>query len=67
MNQADGMTPRQRAYSIAIDWLRNAYRGNTGDLDELTPAVKRDTLEQIAKLHAELLDRSDLYGNYLDR
>ena len=58
----DGLTPKQRAYSIAIDWLRNAYVGNTADLDELTPAVKRDTLAQIAKLHAQLLERSGLDG-----
>ena len=38
------MTPRQIAYSIAMDWLRNAYNGNTGDLADLTPAVKRDAL-----------------------
>ena len=59
---SNSLTPRQHAYSIAIDWLRNAYVGNTADLDELTPAVRRDTLAQIAKLHAELLNRSGMDG-----
>lgn len=59
------MTPRQIAYSIAIDWLRATYRGHTADLDGLTPAVKRDTLAQIAKLHDQLLDRSGMDGTPL--
>ena len=56
------MTPRQIAYSIAMDWLRNAYNGNTGDLADLTPAVKRDALQQMAKLHNQLLERSRMDG-----
>lgn len=56
------LTPRQIAYSIAIDWLRHAYMGHTADLEGLTPAVKRDTLAQVAKLHDQLLERSRMDG-----
>lgn len=60
------MTPRQTAHSVAIDWLRNAYEGRTSDLDDLTPAAKRDTRRAIAKLHNQLLEQSRMEGTELD-
>ena len=59
------MTPREFAYDLAIGWLANAYRGFTGDLDDLTPSQERAVKEQIAKLHNRLLEQADLSGSPL--
>lgn len=56
------MTPRQFAHDLAAGWLANAYRGFTGDLDDLTPAQKREVKAQIAKLHNRLVEQADLDG-----
>lgn len=55
---SNSLTPRQHAYSIAIDWVRNAYHGNTGDLDELTPAVQKQVKEHLEKIHHLLVNKS---------
>lgn len=59
------LTPREFAYDLAIGWLANAYRGFTGDLDDLTPAQKREVKAQIAKLHNRLMDQANLNGTHL--
>jgi hypothetical protein len=60
--KANDMTPRQFAHDLAIGWLRAAYQGHTSDLDDLTPAQKRDVKEAIARLHDQLLVKSGLDG-----
>ena len=60
--KTNDMTPRQFAFDLAIGWLRAAYQGHTSDLDDLTPAQKRDVKEAIAKLHDRLLDQSGMDG-----
>lgn len=56
------MTPRQFAHEIALDWLRAVHQEKTGDLADLTPAKRRDTLAAIAKLHNKILAESGLDG-----
>lgn len=56
------MTPRQLAHDLAMGWIKSMYRGHTGDLDDLTPARKRDTLAALAKIHDRLLEDSGLDG-----
>jgi hypothetical protein len=60
--KANDMTPRQFAHDLAIGWLKAAHQGYTSDLDDLTPAQKRDVKQAIAKLHDQLLDKSGLDG-----
>lgn len=63
--KANDMTPRQFAHDVAIGWLRSAYQGHTGDLDDLTPAQKREVKAAIAKLHDQLLGKARLDGTPL--
>jgi len=56
------MTPRQIAYDIAIDWIKAAALGQTGDLDHLTPAKRRDTIAALSRLHNQLLEDSKMDG-----
>ena len=60
--KADNMTPRQFAHDLAVGWLRAAYQGHTGDLDDLTPAQKREVKAAIARLHDQLLSEANLDG-----
>lgn len=60
------MTPRQFAHDLAAGWLASAYRGGTGDLDDLTPAQKREVKAQIAKLHNRLVEQANLDSSPLD-
>ena len=62
---SNSLTPRQHAYSIAIDWVRNAYHGNTGDLQELTPAIQHQVRQHLAKIHDLLVDKSRMQGTPL--
>ena len=60
------LTPREFAYDLAAGWLASAYRGGTGDLDDLTPSQKRAVKEQIAKLHNRLVEQANLDSSPLD-
>lgn len=63
-----GYTPRQAAIDIALGWLTAAYEGKTDDVKQYahTPGLQRDLRREIARLHNELLDESDLDGTALD-
>lgn len=56
----NGYTPRQHAYAIAIDALRNAYENKFGELDDLTPSEKEKTKLQIFKLASALAETTRL-------
>jgi hypothetical protein len=60
--KANDMTPRQFAHDLAMGWLSAAYKGFTADLEDLTPAQKRDVKAAIVKLHDRLLQESGLDG-----
>lgn len=57
-------TPREAAYSVAIDWLSHAYHGLTNDVPEMTDSEpeQRAVRKQIAKLHNRLLRDSGMDG-----
>lgn len=54
------MTPRQIAHDLAMGWIKAVALGQTGDLDDLTPAKRRDTIAALAKIHNQLLEDSNL-------
>ena len=70
MINKDGFTPREAAYSIAIDWVYSAHNKSTSDVDEASTTKKGNVSEsfetklkrQLAILHNELLDKSGLDG-----
>lgn len=57
-----GMTPREFAHDIALDWIRAAYEQKTGDLGSLSDAETRAVKASLAKLHDHILARSGLDG-----
>jgi iron uptake system EfeUOB component EfeO/EfeM len=63
----NGYTPKEFAYSIAVEHLFNIYHDRDGWLDdqEITESDRKKVKEQIAKLHKKLaevvnLETSDL-------
>ena len=57
-------TPEEMAYNIALGWLRNAFEGNTADIDDavldnLDPDAVRD---EVGRLHDKLLEESGMDG-----
>ncbi len=62
MRLKNGFTPKEEAYSIAIERLRGVHRRMV-DLDvELTPKQDEALMDAVAKLHNQLLERSGLDG-----
>lgn len=67
-SQDNVWTAREVAHSIAIDWLRAACEGKTGDLAnfKLSPRAEKRARRQIAVLHNRLLAQSGLDGLEID-
>ncbi len=57
-------TPREAAYSIAIDWLHAVYNERTADIEDIDDraSVQREVRRQVAALHNRLLRQSGLDG-----
>jgi len=58
----NGLTPREIAHDLAMGWLTAVYRGHTGDLANMTPSETQAVKAAIARLHAQLLNKSGLDG-----
>lgn len=56
----NGYTPREYAYSIAVDALGAAILNRLGELDMLTQSEQNQTVEQLRKLRVQLADRVKL-------
>lgn len=69
MSKSDA-TPRERAYQLALQdlnarWLELGRSVDAARQQGQSFAHDRDTMEQLAKLHNQLLDRSKLHGIHL--
>ena len=53
-------TPKQYALTIAIDGLVSAIQNRMGELDDLTPKERTDTIKQMNKLIESLANRGSL-------
>lgn len=65
----NGYTPKQFAYTVAIDQLYSVYNQKGGWLDsasDLTEADKIEVRKQIAKLHKKLAETVNLEINELE-
>ena len=56
----NGYTPRQYAFALAIDALRNASLNRFGELDELNPTEQIKTKYQIQLLIEALAEKTKL-------
>lgn len=56
----NGYTPREYAFSIAVDALLSAINNDAGELDDLTDSQKVKAIEQFMKLRAQLADKAKL-------
>ena len=56
----NGYTPKQYALTIAIDGLVSAIQNRMGELDDLTPKERTDTIKQMNKLIESLANRGSL-------
>ena len=56
----NGYTPKQYALTIAIDGLVYAIQNRMGELDDLTPKERTDTIKQMNKLIESLAKRGRL-------
>jgi hypothetical protein len=53
-------TPKEYAFSIAVDSLMSAYTNRLGELDGLTPSEQNKTKAQILKLIQKLANQASL-------
>jgi hypothetical protein len=56
----NGYTPREYAYSIAIDALVSAFDNNQGELDDLPMSQAFEVKNAIIKLKNQLADKAKL-------
>jgi hypothetical protein len=56
----NGYTPRQFAYSLAIDALISAVKNRQGELDDLEPHEVTRVQDAILKLKERLAERANL-------
>ena len=56
----NGYTPKQYALTIAIDGLVYAIQNRFGELDDLTPKERTDTIKQMNKLIESLASKGKL-------
>ena len=56
----NGYTPKEFAYSIAVDALLSAINNDLGELDGLTNSQKIKAIEQLNKLRVQLADKVNL-------
>jgi len=56
----NGYTPKEYAYSIAVDALQGAINNVGGALDSLTASEKEKAIEQFQKLRVQLADKVKL-------
>lgn len=56
----NGYTPREYAYSIAVDALLSAINNDAGELDDLTDSQKIKAIEQFTKLRVQLANKVNL-------
>lgn len=67
MRNAQNLTPKEAAQMIAIQAVRDEWRLYERKHQEVegTPAFKRKTLDQLAKIHNRLLEESGFDGMLL--
>ena len=56
----NGYTPRQYAYSLAIDALTSAVKNRQGELDDLEPHEVTKVQDAILTLKERLAERANL-------
>lgn len=56
----NGYTPKEYAYSIAVDALQGAINNVGGALDSLTASEKEKAIEQFQKLRVQLANKVKL-------
>ena len=56
----NGYTPKEYAYSIAVDALQGAINNVGGALESLTASEKEKAIEQFQKLRVQLADKVKL-------
>ena len=69
MRLKGGYTPREAAIDLACGWLKCAYEGKTGDINNYagSPAQTKAMRDAVATLHNKLLQKSglDMLGKHL--
>ena len=60
----NGYTPKQYALTIAIDGLVSAIQNRMGELDDLTPKERTETIQQMSKLIESLASKGKLDVSY---
>ena len=60
----NGYTPKQYALTIAIDGLVSAIQNRMGELDDLTPKERTETIQQMTKLIESLASKGKLDVSY---